>query len=237
MTESPAGFLNVFKPVGMTSHDVVAFVRRATGAKTGHAGTLDPAACGVLALLLNKATKLSSEVMALKKTYRAEVTFGLRTSTGDAEGEVVETSETQPDSVRLSAAIGKFIGEIEQTPPMAAAVKVEGRRLYELARKGIEIERKPRKVRIDRIETLDFHERAGRRRALLEISCSGGTYIRTLAEDIGREVGSAACLSFLIRTAIGPFAVADSVRLDTVPPDELISRILSPEVALPRREE
>ncbi|MFH1538668.1 MAG: tRNA pseudouridine(55) synthase TruB [bacterium] len=210
------GAVNAFKPVGMTSHDVVALARRESGgARVGHAGTLDPAACGVLLLLVGGATKLSKAATGMPKAYRAEMTFGIRTSTGDAEGEVVETGGTADGAAvgeeDLLAAAESFKGTIEQTPPMASAVKVGGRRLYKLAHKGLEIERPKRKVSVKEIRVIDVYERDGLRRALLDIECSSGTYIRSLVEDIGASLGVPACVSFLMRTRVGPFVSDDSV--------------------------
>lgn len=206
------GAINAFKPVGMTSHDVVALARRESGgAKVGHAGTLDPAACGVLLLLVGGATKLSKAATGMPKAYRAEMTFGVRTSTGDAEGEVVETGGEAVGEEELLAAAESFTGTIEQTPPMASAVKVGGRRLYKLAHAGLEIERPKRKVSVKEIRVLDMYERDGLRRALMDIECSSGTYIRSLVEDIGGSLGVPACVSFLMRTRVGPFGSDDSV--------------------------
>ncbi len=209
---SESGFLNVFKPVGMTSHDAVAYVRRALGRpKTGHAGTLDPAACGVLVLLINGATKLSSLAMACEKTYRAEMTFGLRTDTGDAQGEVVEERPGAVAIEQLQNALPRFMGKIEQVPPMTSAIKIDGKKLYELARKGKEIERPPRAVTVHSIEIIDFEPAPDFPRAVIEVKCSSGLYIRALVEDIAASLGSVAHTSFLIRSAVGPFAIEDSV--------------------------
>lgn len=212
-----SGFLNVFKPVGMTSHDAVAYVRRALGRpKTGHAGTLDPAACGVLVLLINGATKLSAVAMSCEKTYRAEMSFGLRTDTGDAQGEVVEERPGAVDIWQLREALPKFTGKIQQIPPMTSAIKIDGRKLYELARKGKEIDRPPRTVTVHSIEIIDFEDAPEFQRAVIEVKCSSGLYVRTLVEDIAASVGSVAHTSFLIRSAVGPFALEGAVTPDAI---------------------
>lgn len=217
MTFTDNGFLNIFKPVGMTSHDVVNKVRWSLGKpKTGHAGTLDPAACGVLVLLINKGTKASASAMGLVKTYRAEMTFGARTDSGDAQGEIVEERDVEVAEPALRGALEKFTGKIQQIPPMTSAIKVDGKKLYKLAHKGLQIERRPREVTIYKLSLIDFESVPESRRALMEIRCSSGTYVRTLVEDIAASIGAAAYTSFLIRTAVGPFHVEKSVLPDAI---------------------
>lgn len=200
------GILNFLKPPGMTSHDVVAWLRRLTGEKRiGHTGTLDPAAAGVLVLCLGSATRLTEFLLGSDKAYRAEVTFGLTTSTGDSWGEAT----SQADASRITReglldALGRFRGEIEQVPPMVSAVKVGGRRLYEMAREGLEVEREPRRVTISSLELIEFRP-GPRATAILDVVCSKGTYVRTLCADLGRELGPGACMAFLLRTRSGPF--------------------------------
>lgn len=206
------GFLNIFKPPGMTSHDVVGYLRRGLKPKkVGHGGTLDPVACGVLVCLLNGATKQSSIVSSLQKKYRAVALFGVKTDTGDAEGAVIELGPSDVSRSDIESALGKFTGEIEQTPPMTSAIKVDGRPLYKLARKGLEVERKSRVVNVHELRVVETWTQGGRSAALLDISCSGGTYVRTLVEDIGAALGTVATTAFLIRTAVGPFTVEGSV--------------------------
>ncbi len=214
-----SGFLNVDKPLRYTSHDIVALVRRRyrelTGAKkVGHAGTLDPLASGVLIVCLGKATRLSEYIMPGRKSYRASVTLGRTSSTYDSGGEINE-SQVETGGIELAdirEAIAPFIGEILQVPPMYSAIKVKGRKLYELARQGQSIEREPRPVCIDSINVLQWND------PLLELDviCSAGTYIRSLAHDLGQALGVGAYLSGLQRRSSGQFMLSDSVALDTL---------------------
>lgn len=201
------GVLVVDKPAGMTSHDVVDQVRRlARLRRVGHTGTLDPMATGVLVLLLGAATRLSRFATAEKKRYRGVIRLGQTTTTYDAEGEIVEE---RPVDVTLSAirgALTRFTGHIEQVPPMYAAIKVDGQKLYELARRGKEIEREPREVTIYAIDLLDWSPPD----VTIAVTCSSGTYIRSLAHDLGKELGCGAHLYALRRTANGPFELAQS---------------------------
>lgn len=230
-----SGFLNLDKPLNMTSHDVVAKVRRRYRAltgqkKVGHAGTLDPLATGVLALCLGKATRLSEYVMPGAKTYRAQVTLGASTSTYDAAGDILRRCDT--GHIQLSDVknrLSEFIGELQQIPPMYSAVKVGGRKLYELARQNQEIERDPRSIRIDAIDILDWENP----RLALEIRCSAGTYIRSLAHDLGQSLGVGGHLSALCRTASGNFALDDCISLERVLEDEAwLDEIVPPRAAL-----
>jgi tRNA pseudouridine55 synthase len=199
----------------MTSHDVVDALRRAFGwKKVGHAGTLDPLATGVLVILVGPATRAQQRFLNDDKEYEGRFAFGAETTTHDAEGEVVRRCEG-PAGVtreRLEAALGAFRGEIRQLPPMVSAVKHKGKPLYKYARKGQEIEREERPVRIDRLEVLALEGDE----ADVAVRCSKGTYVRTLAHDIGRALGCGAYLKALRRTRSGPFAVADARRLDEV---------------------
>ena len=223
-----SGFFCVFKPVGMTSHDVVAYVkRRLRLKKCGHAGTLDPAACGVLVLLANSATKLSQRAMGGEKRYRAQLTFGLRTDTGDVQGRVVERAPAAVDEHALRAALPEFTGDIMQRPPMASAVKVHGKRLYRHAREGQDVERPPRQVTVHALDIVDFMPHAQHPRAVLDIRCGAGTYVRSLAEDLAATLGTTAVTSFLLRMAVGPF-LAENAR----PPSE-ISPLSAHELLLP----
>ncbi|WP_027718242.1 tRNA pseudouridine(55) synthase TruB [Desulfovirgula thermocuniculi] len=212
------GVLPVLKPPGMTSHDVVAFVRRLTGEKrVGHAGTLDPGAAGVLVVCLGRATRL---VQFLKddKEYRAEVTFGCSTTTGDASGEVVFEGRAEDlTAARIEEALEAFRGEIWQVPPMTSALRHRGQRLYELARRGIEVERAPRKVHIHALRLVRT-EGLGtpRPRALLDITCSAGTYVRSLCADLGKSLGCGAYMSFLLRTRAGIFTLHQCLTLEEV---------------------
>jgi tRNA pseudouridine55 synthase len=203
------GVLLVDKPSGMTSHDVVAHVRRERGQKTGHAGTLDPFATGLLLVLLGReATRLQARFMALRKVYRVVARFGAVSTTGDPDGEITETGQVPPDPVELPT------GEVMQRPPIYSAVKVGGVRAYRLARRGEEVEMPERQVTVHRFEQL--WRREGR--AEFEIECSSGTYVRSLIADLG----DAFCES-LRRTAIGPFTVDGAGTLLSV--DDALTRI------------
>jgi tRNA pseudouridine55 synthase len=202
---SATGLVVIDKEAGWTSHDVVARCRRIFGQRrVGHAGTLDPDATGVLLVGLGRATRLMRFLTALPKTYVAEIVLGTATSTLDASGEVVgewDMSGVTPDQVRAAATT--LTGAIEQVPPMVSAVKIGGRRLHELARQGIEVDRPPRKVTVYRFDVEPDPERPGVYRA--EVECSSGTYIRVLAEDIGTALGGGAHIGLLRRTRIGSF--------------------------------
>ena len=203
------GVLLVDKPAGITSHDVVAGVRREHGQKTGHAGTLDPFATGLLLVLLGRpATRCQARFMALAKTYRVVARFGAVSSTGDPEGEITETGAMPPEPLALP------IGEIRQRPPAYSAVKVGGVRAYTRARRGEEVEVPERQVTVHRFEQLWRRED----RAEFEIECSSGTYVRSLVADLGDAYCEA-----LRRTAIGPFAVGQAGRL--LPLAEALARI------------
>jgi tRNA pseudouridine55 synthase len=209
------GFLNLLKPPGMTSHDVVAFVRgRLRLRRVGHLGTLDPAAAGVLPLSLGRASRLFRYAGGRDKAYRAEVTFGVSTETMDAAGRVTGVGDSGGLSeAALSALLASFVGEIEQRPPAFSAASVGGRRAHELARRGLLPETRPRRVHITELDLVNFS--AGpRARALLDVVCSAGTYLRVLADDLGRAAGCGAYLSFLVRTRVGRFALAEALTLE-----------------------
>jgi tRNA pseudouridine55 synthase len=215
------GILIIDKPAGLTSHDVVARVRRALGTKrVGHTGTLDPFATGVMVILVGKATRLAQFLDKDKKEYIADVQFGFETDTGDvtgtqkAEGGRQEEICAKLNLVKRDEVLAKFRGEIMQTPPMYSAKKIEGKKLYELARKGLEVERKPINVVIHELELLPSQIRDPHSAIRIRVVCSAGTYIRTLAEDIGREIGVGAHLTNLRRTAAGQFDIGISMTLD-----------------------
>jgi tRNA pseudouridine55 synthase len=199
----PDGFLVVDKPAGMTSHDVVDRVRRALGTrKVGHAGTLDPDATGVLLVGVGRATRLLRYVGALPKSYVGEVVLGTETTTLDSSGEVVATFDMAGVGLEEArAAAAGFVGDILQVPPMVSALKVGGRRLHELARAGVEVEREARPVTVHRFDVTGWAEPGV---LSVEVDCSGGTYVRSLAADLGRALGGGAHLRNLRRTAIGP---------------------------------
>jgi tRNA pseudouridine55 synthase len=209
------GILNLDKPSGITSHDCVARIRRALRQKRiGHAGTLDPMATGVLLLCLGQATRLSDLLMGGRKAYRAEITFGVTTHSQDATGEVLTTRDASGlTREALEAVLPRFTGDLQQVPPMVSAVHHQGQRLYYLARKGIEVEREPRTITIYDLRLLSFTP-GGSPRAEIEVTCSAGAYIRTLAHDIGEALGCGAHLSALRRVAVGPFRVEEAVSLE-----------------------
>lgn len=207
------GFLNVYKPKGMTSHDVVSVLRRITKIKQiGHTGTLDPFAEGVLPICIGKATRLI-EYLKDDKAYIGTVQFGKSTTTYDIEGEVVGVNNNVNVTVdEIEDALQTFRGEIEQFPPMYSAIKVKGRKLYEYARKGEEVQIEPRGVNIYRLDIVNYNEEA--RQLELYIECSKGTYIRSIANDLGEKLGAYGHLIKLIRVKAGNFKVENSVKLD-----------------------
>ena len=210
------GVLLVDKPIGMTSHDVVNRVRRLLGTRrVGHAGTLDPLATGVLVVAVGPATRFLQYLPLEPKEYVAEVAFGRSTTTFDAEGDTTAEAEVPDDlDARIATALPSFLGLIEQVPPMYSAVKVKGQPLYKAARRGEEVARASRRVHIAAFETLAA---SGATRTM-RIVCSGGTYVRTLAQDLGTLLGVPAHLSGLRRTAVGRFRETDAVPLDDVSP-------------------
>lgn len=214
MNENLSGILNVYKPKGLTSHAVVSRVRRFYGVKrVGHAGTLDPMACGVLPVLVGSAASVQELVMDHDKVYKAGVLFGVTTDTGDVTGTTLETKEPLFDDASLKETLACFTGEIDQVPPMYSALKVDGQKLYELARRGETVERKARKVTVYGIRLITPFDG---KRCDIEVSCSKGTYIRTLAEDIGNALGCGACLDSLERTVCGVYRAADAVTVETL---------------------
>lgn len=206
--------INLDKPKGITSHDAVAAVRKALGIKkAGHAGTLDPMATGVLLIGLGEATKVTRFLSDMPKEYLAEIKLGEATDTLDAEGAITGRSDApMPALAEIETALERFKGEIVQVPPMYSALKKDGRPLYELARKGVEVERAERKVFVHSISVEGYEPPF----LTLLIGCSKGTYIRTLADDLGRQLGTLAHLTGLRRTKIGHFRAEDSVKLHAV---------------------
>ncbi|MDR1701624.1 MAG: tRNA pseudouridine(55) synthase TruB [Sporomusaceae bacterium] len=209
------GVINVLKPPGMTSHDVVGAIRRIYRfKKVGHAGTLDPGAAGVLPVFLGSATRLIEYFSEDDKSYRAWVTFGAATDTGDDTGTVISKidSFTLPDAPELEKTLASFLGSQEQVPPMYSAIKVAGKKLYELARSGVTVERQPRPVTIHDLKLLKREET----RILIDVVCSKGTYIRTLCQDIGERLNVPATMSFLVRLRAGDFKLADAWSLEEI---------------------
>ena len=204
------GVLLLDKPIGLTSNDALQKARRLfSAAKGGHTGTLDPLATGLLPLCFGEATKFSADLLDADKTYEAEIRLGVTTDSGDAEGRVVATAAVNVSESDISRVLPLFTGAIQQVPPMYSALKLNGRPLYELARKGIEIERQPRAVTIYAIDTLDFSGDC----LTLRVACSKGTYIRVLAADIGQALGCGAHLTALRRTVVGDLDLANAVTL------------------------
>ncbi len=207
------GILNVYKPKGITSHNVVSFVRKQLNIKrVGHTGTLDPLATGVLPVLIGNATKLSDIIMADEKKYKARVTLGITTDTDDSTGEIIEKKDVSVSESDLKDVVKTFIGEIEQIPPMYSAIKVDGQKLYQLARRGVEIERKARNVMIYDIKISDFSGNSFD----MEVHCSKGTYIRALCRDIGEALGTGAVMSELERTMSGIFTKENSYTFEEI---------------------
>ena len=209
------GFINVLKPTGLSSHDVVDIVRRIFKQKrVGHAGTLDPAAAGILPVALGRAARLVEYMEGADKSYRAEIAFGYATDTGDVYGEVIERVENPmlPSEEELRSVLGRFVGVITQTPPAYSAIKVGGQRAYDLARQGAAVEMRARTVRIHQLELV--HADAAHARILVDVDCAKGTYIRSLCTDIGTALGLPATMRFLLRTRVGGFVLADSYTLE-----------------------
>lgn len=223
----PFGFLNVYKPKGLTSHDVVAKLRRVTKVKQiGHTGTLDPFATGVLPVCIGKATRLI-EYLEDDKEYLATVQFGSETDTYDLDGKVVNTYGKKISKEELEQAMTSFYGEIEQFPPKYSAIKINGKKLYEYARNGEDVEIKPRKVFISKLDLLDFD--VEKQSAKLLIACSKGTYIRSIAYDLGKMLGCGGYLTALERTKAGKFVVETAVSLDDLSElSEVVNHLVNP---------
>lgn len=221
------GFININKPKGITSHDVVAILRRILKIKQiGHTGTLDPFAEGVLPICIGKATRLI-EFLEDEKAYIGTVQFGKSTDTYDVDGKIINTSEKQITFEDLENALKDFRGEIEQTPPIYSAIKINGKKLYEYAREGKEVEIKPRKVCIQKLEILSFDEI--KQQAELFIECSKGTYIRSIANDLGLALQTYGYLTKLVRVKAGKFTLRESVELNKLnSKEECLAHLISP---------
>jgi tRNA pseudouridine55 synthase len=235
------GILVIDKPVGPTSHDVVDVVRRILRQqKVGHTGTLDPVATGVLPLVVGQATKIARYLTGGDKTYVATFRLGQSTDTLDAEGTVLAEHPVTTDEPTLRQVLASFVGTIEQIPPMYSAKKVDGKRLYELARQGVEVEREAKKVTLHSIEV----ESVALPDVTVTVRCSAGTYVRVLAHDLGERLGCGAHLQKLRRVAAGPFTIDDAVALDRLEQEPALAkdRLLplarglsdAPRIALPR---
>ena len=215
------GVLLLNKPVGITSNAALQIAKRLYQAeKAGHTGTLDPFADGLLPLCFGEATKFSQYQLEADKRYRAVLHLGVTTTTGDPEGEILETRVVNATAAQVESVVSGFLGNTMQTPPMYSALKYQGKPLYEYARAGITIDRPARPVRIRNIEILAFSEQA----LTIDVTCSAGTYIRTLAEDIGLKLGCGAHLTQLTRLASGGFNLADAITLNQLEQDELSQR-------------
>ena len=211
------GIINVYKEKGFTSHDVVAKLRGILHIKKiGHTGTLDPDAVGVLPVCIGKGTKLCDMITDTDKTYEAVMLLGISTDTQDISGNVLSKKDVAVDEKTLIETVDSFVGEYKQIPPMYSAIKVNGRKLYQLAREGIEIERSPRDVYIRSIHINDMNLQDGEPSVTMTVSCSKGTYIRTLCHDIGEKLGCGACMKSLSRTRVGRFYIDDSYTINQI---------------------
>ena len=210
MQNAISGVLVVDKPVGLTSHDVVQIIRKGTNIRrAGHTGTLDPRASGVLVILIGPAVRLSEYVSASDKRYQAVVRLGTRTDTYDADGRVISTSPVNITEQQFEDALKQFIGTIEQVPPPYSAVKIKGRKAYEMAREGEEVDLSPRTIQVYNLELLEWAPPE----AVIDVYCSSGTYVRSLAHDLGETLGCGAHLVGLRRTKSGRFTLRDAVPL------------------------
>ena len=215
------GFINLNKKSGMTSHDAVNHIRKIFSTrKVGHAGTLDPLASGVLPIAIGRATKFIEYLAECDKSYRAEILFGVATDSGDLEGEIISCADDfqMPTIDELSSTLKNFIGEIEQTPPRFSAIKINGRKAYDMARKNLEFEMPRRLVKISDIKLIAL----GKNSVVLEISCGKGTYIRSLAIDIGERLKIPATLKNLIRLRVGDFDLKNSATLDELNAENIL---------------
>jgi tRNA pseudouridine55 synthase len=210
LASNVSGVLIIDKPTGMTSHDVVQIVRNGTHIRrAGHTGTLDPRASGVLVVLVGPAVRLSEFISASEKRYQAVLRLGLTTDTYDMDGRVLTSSPVNISYEELEDTLNTFIGEVDQIPPAYSAIKINGEKAYERARRGEDVELEPRKVRVDSIELLDWESPE----AIIDIQCSSGTYIRSLIHDLGEKLGCGATLVGLRRTKNGRFGLRDAVSL------------------------
>ena len=223
------GILNVLKPPGMTSHDVIGYLRRVLQTKKiGHTGTLDPDAAGVLPVFIGSATRLLEYSGEETKSYRVELRFGIKTDTADDSGNAIETSTVyRPSSKELETVLSKFTGSLMQIPPMYSAVRHDGKKLYQLARAGLTIEREPRPIAIYKLDIVYQEDDY----LVLDVECSKGTFIRTLCEDIAAALGMCGTVSFLLRTRSGKFTVSEAKTLEEIA-ESPIEHILPVEFAV-----
>ena len=224
------GVIIVHKEKGYTSQDVAAIIKKITHSKAGHTGTLDPDATGVLPVCIGRATKLADYFAFADKTYEAEIILGITTNTGDLSGEIISQSEVNYNPEVIKMAVNSFHGEYYQVPPMYSAIKIGGKKLYEIARRGQTIERPPRLVNVQKIQINSF---APEKNAFtIEVTCSKGTYIRSLAEDIGKKLGCDATMGELVRTRSGVFSIKNALKLNDIK-EQLNSCILHVDQVLP----
>lgn len=208
------GIINIFKPKAMTSHDVVSIMRKILNTKKiGHTGTLDPNATGVLPICIGKATRIVEYLTDMDKEYISELTLGVRTDTQDNDGKVVSYSNKTVDEDYIIKIMTEYVGDIYQMPPMYSALKYKGKKLYELAREGKTVERAPRPITIYNLDILNIEDN---KKILFHTKCSRGTYIRTLCDDIGANLGTYGYMSYLIRTSVGNFKIEDSYSIDYI---------------------
>ena len=227
------GIILLSKPKGMTSFAAVAAVRRLCATKrVGHTGTLDPLAEGVLPILVGRATALSSYITETEKSYRARVRLGITTDTEDITGRVLTEREVSVDEAELVEAVNSFLGDSLQIPPMYSAIKQNGQRLYSLARQGVEVERQAREITIKKILCSDFDGRD----FTLDVTCSKGTYIRSLCRDIGEKLGTGATMTELLRTETAGFPLEKTVSLDKLTAENVKDYLLPAALALPNAE-
>jgi tRNA pseudouridine55 synthase len=224
MNEATSGLLLIDKPAGITSFDIIRALRRQTGVrKIGHAGTLDPLATGLMLMLFGEACKKASQLSGLDKAYEAEITLGFNSTTGDAEGELNKISDREPSLDEVQLNLSKFMGEIEQIPSQYSAIKIKGKAAYKYARKGQAVEIPSRKVTIHDLSLQSFEYP----KLKVEARVSSGTYIRTLAEDVGRALETGAYLSALRRVKVGEYEIAESHKLSGVTKENLDSFLLT----------
>ncbi len=222
------GVIIVNKSKGYTSHDIVAKVKKITGKKVGHTGTLDPLATGVLPLLIGKGTLCSKYLMNHDKTYKVVLKLGIKKSTGDEEGDIIQedvVDEGILDENNVKTVLQTFLGEQEQIPPIYSAIKVNGKKLYEYARKGQEVEVEPRKITIYDIQLLKINKE--NREIQFEVSCSKGTYIRSLCEDIAERIGTVGYMKELQRTRVGIFTIEQSVLVEDLNKENVEKHIIT----------
>lgn len=225
------GIINIYKPQGITSFDVIRSLRKICNTKKiGHTGTLDPLATGVLPVCIGKATKLVDYIMSDFKVYRAQLKLGITTDTYDREGKIINTSEVNNSVKEITSVINSFVGDSLQVPPMYSALKVNGKKLYELARQGIQVERKKRPITIHKIEILNISKDY----ILFDVTCSKGTYIRSLCYDIGEKLGCGGTMWNLERIQTGVFNIKNSVPLEKLNSENVNDYIISIEDALYR---